>query len=419
MKELYINIIIFISIVIISILLLSSHLYSLSKINKLDNSMEDKINKLDNSMEDKVNTEIKALTKIDTKIIADLQDGTKIGSRLNNLDSIIKNDNDNIILTNRTYIPSLHISAPPVTTEVTTTAAPSTMSEVTTTAAPQQFTNTNDYNLSVDGSTTTNNLTVYNNAIINGSTTTNDLTVKNNTFMRGSTTTNDLTVNNDAIINGSTTTNDAIINGTTTTNDAIINGSTTTNDLTVKNNTFMSGSTTINNLTVEGDVKFTNRNTNIMEIFPRYMVIAWASSDIPKGWALCDGGFYKLNADGTINSNSIVDSIKTPDLRGRFVLGSGVGAKDMNNINLTNRDLNTTGGEEAHTLTTPEMPPHKHTFGRNRTAKATTNGVIGDAGFGSDGADAVTNKTGGINEMFASPHNNMPPFYVLTYIMKL
>ena len=41
--------------------------------------------------------------------------------------------------------------------------------------------------------------------------------------------------------------------------------------------------TVIENLKVNGDVIFTNKNSNIMEIFPKYMVISWASNDIPKG----------------------------------------------------------------------------------------------------------------------------------------
>lgn len=49
--------------------------------------------------------------------------------------------------------------------------------------------------------------------------------------------------------------------------------------------------------------------------FPIGMIMMWEKniSSIPSGWALCDGQEYK-NSDGTTR-------IKTPDLRGLFVIG--------------------------------------------------------------------------------------------------
>ena len=45
------------------------------------------------------------------------------------------------------------------------------------------------------------------------------------------------------------------------------------------------------------------------------MIMMWSKdiATIPSGWALCDGKEYK-NSDGSVR-------IKTPDLRGRFVIG--------------------------------------------------------------------------------------------------
>jgi hypothetical protein len=76
------------------------------------------------------------------------------------------------------------------------------------------------------------------------------------------------------------------------------------------------------NLLVNGNVKFTNKNTNILEIFPKYSIIAWANKDIPKGWAMCDGLNYILNNNGIaeISFDTSLRLINTPDLRSKSIL---------------------------------------------------------------------------------------------------
>lgn len=129
-------------------------------------------------------------------------------------------------------------------------------------------------------------------------------------------------------------------------------------------------------------------------------IIIWsgAADAVPEGWALCDG------QNGT------------PDLRNRFVLGAG-----------GSRAVGETGGEETHKLTTSEMPSHSHSDYKYRgqngagltevTCVAKTiytsllyvlNDTKGYRGLG------YTNSSGS-----SSAHNNMPPYYVLCYIMKL
>jgi microcystin-dependent protein len=171
-------------------------------------------------------------------------------------------------------------------------------------------------------------------------------------------------------------------------------------------------------------------------------IIAWSLPTIPKGWAICDGQKYKLDS----NYNAVLDSngMQTPDLRGRFILGSGVGAKDMNNNELTERLINNTGGEENHKLTINEMPSHTHThidrmlptpnddtatqapiftnIGLTVVDKAPPNGW--GAGLWQAWASSKDKPIYGKNDITGSigndkSHNIMPPFYVLTYIMKL
>lgn len=129
-------------------------------------------------------------------------------------------------------------------------------------------------------------------------------------------------------------------------------------------------------------------------------IIIWsgAADAVPEGWALCDG------TNGT------------PDLRDRFVLGAG-----------GSRAVGATGGEETHKLTTAEMPSHSHSDYKYRSQNGTgltevalaaktvytslfytLNDSKGYRGLG------YTNSSGS-----GSAHNNMPPYYVLCYIMKL
>ena len=193
-------------------------------------------------------------------------------------------------------------------------------------------------------------------------------------------------------------------------------------------------------------------------------IIMWSGTtgtSLPSNWKLCDGSTY--------------GSITTPDLRGRFVLSSGQGS------GLTNRTTGQTGGAETVTLTEAQMPSHKHDVNgttvsagsHNHTATVTDAGhthpvsatttvtAYGPVGFTSgDRANApvafynsnntwtpftastsVTldkNTTNGVSVTIDSngahthtvtvsetakgssqAHENMPPFYVLAFIMRI
>ena len=95
---------------------------------------------------------------------------------------------------------------------------------------------------------------------------------------------------------------------------------------------------------------------------------------------------------------------KTPNLQGCFLLPSSA-----------EYAVNTTGGEEKHTLTVDEMPAHKHTY----TPRVT---LSNDVGWGiptsfADGSNLSVDKSiPSDTEATGSgqPHNNMPPYYVVT-----
>ena len=172
--------------------------------------------------------------------------------------------------------------------------------------------------------------------------------------------------------------------------------------LTIPADTVIEGDTVL-----KGKVEFENKDDMLMNILPKYMVIAWANNEgIPKGWAVCDGKKYILNDDGTATVTS-ENGIQTPDLRGRFVLGMGHGN------GLTNRKLNDIDGAEIHTLTIDEMPKHNHRY-NHRGCSGDSCPLDYGAGGSRYGRWGTSEKMGG-----DQPHNNMPPFYVLIYIMKL
>lgn len=142
---------------------------------------------------------------------------------------------------------------------------------------------------------------------------------------------------------------------------------------------------------------------------PRGLIAMWNGTQVPDGWALCNG--------------QIVDDLQTPDLSGKFVVGWQSSNEDYNLIG-------NTGGQEKVTLTTPEMPSHVHNFADAYYIEAHDglgiNGTqwIGNNLYGSNKTDRDnsyvalwdhdTRAVGG-----GQPHENRPPYYVLAYIIKL
>ncbi len=119
-------------------------------------------------------------------------------------------------------------------------------------------------------------------------------------------------------------------------------------------------------------------------------IVIWsgAAENVPNGWALCDG------QDGR------------PDLRDRFVLGTG-----------DKHAVGETGGSESIRLTLDQLPNHSHTI-HVGTASGSASFQHIKASSGStptyNGSGIPSAYTGG-----SAPHPNIPPYYTLAYIMKL
>ncbi len=179
-------------------------------------------------------------------------------------------------------------------------------------------------------------------------------------------------------------------------------------------------------------------------LVPTGSIIMWSGdpSNLPAGWALCDGATIK--------------SFVTPDLRGRFIVGfdknASVSPAEAAADGTTNNygAVRNTGGETGHILSKGELPKHSHIIGngpdgavisnpgdhthasQTRTLKPGTQGKDADGvlspqwGDGTLNVMAAGNHThsgvtgdGTSDGLAGKPHENRPPYYVLAYIIKL
>ena len=92
-----------------------------------------------------------------------------------------------------------------------------------------------------------------------------------------------------------------------------------------------------------------------------------ARNDDHLGWLVCDGRLldrvqYKALFDvvGTTFGYTNSSNFRMPDFRGRVFGGLNVSGNRNNSYSV--RNLGDATGEEAHTLTIPEMPTHNHTI---------------------------------------------------------
>lgn len=132
------------------------------------------------------------------------------------------------------------------------------------------------------------------------------------------------------------------------------------------------------------------------------VIMPYVTTNAPGGTLACDGSrharadYPTLYAaiDSTYHDGP--DHFYVPDLRDRFLLGSGA------------RAVGSSGGEETHLLTIQEMPAHQH----SEVPAVTTliNGGLEAPATASAPGIGSTGMTGG-----GLPHNNMPPYSVVKY----
>ena len=180
---------------------------------------------------------------------------------------------------------------------------------------------------------------------------------------------------------------------------------------------------------------------NYVDLFmPAGVITQYVGTAAPAGWRLCDGALYNAAdatyarlwaAVGTTYGGSGINSFAVPDMKGRVPVGYGAGA------GLTARSLNDKAGVETVTLTSAQSglrahghgitdPSHTHNTNRNLNAVnvAQTAGSP-YIGIGPDPNWNVNSSTTGVTVNTSdaldasSAHNNMQPFIVVSYIIKL
>jgi microcystin-dependent protein len=111
----------------------------------------------------------------------------------------------------------------------------------------------------------------------------------------------------------------------------------------------------------------------------------------PKGWALCNGQLLPINQNqalfallGTTFGGDGRVNFALPDLRGRTPIHVGSG-----------HTLGERAGEQAHTLTTSELPQHTH--GVNSSSNANGGSLVPTGRF-----------LGGATNMYHAPSNFQP-----------
>ena len=193
----------------------------------------------------------------------------------------------------------------------------------------------------------------------------------------------------------------------------------------------VSGATSGNFASLDSDGDLTDSGETADAIItiaaPTASITAFAGGSAPTGWLFCNGQEISRSTYSdlfdligvTVGGGDGSTTFNVPDLRDRFALGARtIGSSDTERVSNYDTDLGDAGGADDHQLTVNEMPSHKHELSVRRTdgsQDADTTSVEGrDSASGPEQiSDNAMRDTGG-----DQPHNNMPPFLALNYIIK-
>ena len=147
-------------------------------------------------------------------------------------------------------------------------------------------------------------------------------------------------------------------------------------------------------------------------------VMLWTTNSAPTGWLICDGTAVSRTtysalfaAIGTVfGSGDGSTTFNLPNLTGRVPVGRDVGQTEFDG-------LAETGGAKTHTLSTSEIPSHTHSY-TDGTASATAGWYATGGGAYNIQTNTLTGQTTGSAGSGAA-HNNLQPYIVLNYIIKI
>jgi microcystin-dependent protein len=156
----------------------------------------------------------------------------------------------------------------------------------------------------------------------------------------------------------------------------------------------------------------------------------FAGNFAPRNWAFCNGQLLPIAQNtalfslvGTTYGGDGRSTFGLPDLQDRAPMHPG------NGPGLTSRRLGETGGTTTTTLTAAQMPSHQHRL-RGTNASAVSEGQhnpipgrstpLGDRQYRASDVQPAAMHTSALAATGGSqPHNNMPPFLALNFIIAL
>lgn len=141
----------------------------------------------------------------------------------------------------------------------------------------------------------------------------------------------------------------------------------------------------------------------------------------PKGWMFCEGQLLPINQNtalfsllGTTYGGNGQTTFALPDLRGRVAVHFGQGP------GLSNYVQGEVTGNEAITLTTPELPAHAHSVLTSKDEQ-TTNRPDGAyptiGGIYASTQDGAAPMAPGGNTGGNQPHPNIQPLLVMNFVI--
>ena len=150
-------------------------------------------------------------------------------------------------------------------------------------------------------------------------------------------------------------------------------------------------------------------NTSITAAsFTTGMIMMFTGNTAPSGWVFCD-------------NSTAAQAAGAPDLRDRFIVGSG-----------STYSVGNTGGSNSVSLSNDQLPEHRHSFSASNTHRhqQTTYNISSGGGGGSSSRRlaestgntanttiTISGNTGYVGQ--GDAHENRPPYYALAFIMKL
>ena len=152
----------------------------------------------------------------------------------------------------------------------------------------------------------------------------------------------------------------------------------------------------------------------------------FAGNFAPDGWAFCDGQLLAIATNevlfdliGTTYGGDGQTTYALPDLRGRVPVHQG-------NNGQSNYVQGQAGGVESVTLATNQMPAHTHAMYASTSPASVTHGpteVLGSSTamnlYGTGAPNMAMDPNALIPVGGNQPHENMPPFVALSYIISM